>query len=77
MEVLDALAKTLKEVRKEKNMTQEMLAEKSSVHTTIIGRLEISQREPKISTLFKIVEALGLSMSEFMKRVEDIRSRSS
>lgn len=71
MEIKKAFSTVLKEVRKEKNLTQEKLAEKCGFHTTIIGRLETAQREPKISTIFKIADSLEIPVDVFIKRIKE------
>ena len=64
-------AKVLKEIRKEKNVSQEKLAELCDLHRTFISLLERGQRIPTISTLFKLSKALEIKPSEFVKRIEN------
>lgn len=55
----------IKEIRKEKNMTQEQLAEKSKVSRAIISDLETGKRTvTSTKTLMKIAEALGCSVAD-------------
>ena len=56
----------LRELRESQGMTQEELAEKIGCHENTIRRWELGQREPKISDIQKLCEALGCSESELL-----------
>ena len=62
--------KTLKEVRNEKGLSQEKLAEKSHLDRTYISLLERGLRQPSLSTIFSISSALGIFPSELIKLTE-------
>jgi DNA-binding phage protein len=49
--------------RKEKNTTQEMLAQQSGVRQQVISRMERHQSFPNLVTLAKIAKALGLRLT--------------
>ena len=66
-----AFALTIKEIRKEKKLSQEQVANRCFCQTVIIGRLETAQREPKISTIFKIANALEVPPDYLVKKVEE------
>jgi len=51
--------KTLKEVRKEKNLTQQELADKLGMHQENLSRIENGLYYPKVTTLFKIESILN------------------
>lgn len=59
------LGKRIKEIRKRKNFTQEELAWKVGVSPNFIGLIERGEKRPSIETLFKIIDALGISISTF------------
>lgn len=52
----------LAKIRKEKNMSQRDLAEKIGVPQSTIGRIELGDTIPRLDTIFKMVNALGLSL---------------
>ena len=52
----------LEEARKEANLTQEELAQKIGANKSYISRIENGKTDPKVSTFYKIVEALGLEI---------------
>lgn len=63
-EGLKLLAKRLKEIRKEKKISQEELAYRSEITLSQIARIETVRINPTISTIFKIARALNVSPSE-------------
>ena len=63
-EGLKLLAKRLKEIRKEKKISQEELAYRSEITLSQIARIETVRINPTISTIFKIARALNVTPSE-------------
>ena len=61
----------LKRLREDKNMSQEFLANDSDLDRTFISLLERGERQPSISTLFKLAASLGIKPSEIIKELED------
>lgn len=52
----------IEEARKKASMTQEELAAKIGTNKSYISRVETGKTEPKVSTFYRIVDALGLSV---------------
>ena len=52
----------IEEARKEANMTQEELAAKIGSNKSYISKVENGKTEPKVSTFYRIVLALGLTI---------------
>jgi len=63
--------KVLKQLRTEKKISQEKLAELCNLDRTYISLLERGLRQPTLSTLFKISNALEIALSELIKIVEN------
>ncbi len=61
------LGKRIAIVRKKKGLTQEQLAETIDVHRTYIGFIEQGVRNPSISNIYKIANALNVSLRELFK----------
>ena len=61
----------IRELRKEQNMSQETLADKSDLHPTYIGQVERGEKNASIECLHQIVKALQISMSEFFYGIEN------
>lgn len=65
------LGETLRKIRKENDMTQAVLSERSDVADTIISRIETGQiTDPKISTLVRLADGLDMPVSEFLAQSE-------
>lgn len=58
------LSEKIRELRKEKKLTQQELAEKAGLHLTYIGHLELGKYHPTVFVMWKIAKALGVSMDE-------------
>lgn len=56
------VADKIKRLRKEKGMTQKQLAQKCGMSESALRQYEIGYRNPKIKTVRKIAEALGISI---------------
>lgn len=57
----------VRNVRKEKGLTQEELAFKTGLHSTYIGHIETGTYTPSIFVVWKIAEVLKMSLSDFLK----------
>ena len=62
---------TLRELRKERGISQEQLAFESGYHPTYIGQLEPGKKSPSLRAILKIARALDTPGSEILRRVED------
>lgn len=63
-EGLMLLAKRLKQIRAEKEITQEELAFRAELTLSQIARIETVKTNPTISTLFKIIRTLDIPPSD-------------
>ncbi len=68
MDIKIAFGKVLKQVRKEKNISQEQLAFDANVDRSYISKLETGVYQPSISTIFAISEVLGVKPYELVER---------
>lgn len=68
----EAFGQVLKELRKEKGLSQEELAHESGLDRTFISLLERGKRQPSLGTIISIANILELSASNFVKKVEEI-----
>lgn len=62
--------KVLKELRNERNLSQEKLGFKSGYHRTYISLIERGNRAPTLKTIFNLATALNISATEMIKRVQ-------
>ena len=66
--IVSIFGNILRKIRVEKNLSQEKLAEYCDISRTYISLLERGLRQPTISSLFKIADALDISPSELVRR---------
>lgn len=52
----------IEDARKSANITQAELAERIGINKSYISRVETGRTEPKVSTFYRIVAALGLTV---------------
>ena len=62
------LSKNLKEIRKEKGLNQNVVAERSGVIASTYSRIESCVVSPNLSTLEKLAEAMEVPMERFFKQ---------
>jgi len=56
----------LRQIRKQKKMTQQELAEAASLHITYVGHLELGKYHPTLFTVWKIAKALDVSIGDLV-----------
>lgn len=62
---------TIARLRNENHLSQEGLSELAEIHRTYLSEVEGGKRNLTLAVLKRIVDSLGLSMSEFFKIVEE------
>ncbi|QIM54740.1 helix-turn-helix transcriptional regulator [Hydrogenophaga crocea] len=62
------LASNLQSARKERQMTQEALAQQSGVSRPVIAHIERQARNPSLQTLARLAAALDLSVEGLLSR---------
>jgi transcriptional regulator with XRE-family HTH domain len=67
------LGNELRNYRLAASMTQEKLGFEAGLDRTYISQLERNLKSPTVDTLFRICDALGISASELIARVEKSR----
>lgn len=58
--------KRIRSLRNEKGYTQQQLAKKAGIGLNTLRRYETDERQPNLDKLNKIVDALEISMNDFM-----------
>jgi len=61
----------LRALRQEKHWTQEELADRAGLHFTYISQIERGLKSPSLRSLGQIADALGITLSMLVKRMED------
>ena len=70
MKPTDAFAKTLKEYRNAKKISQEELAAICDLDRTYISLLERGKRNPSLEMVFALAKGLGITPSTLIKTLE-------
>jgi transcriptional regulator with XRE-family HTH domain len=65
-----ALAAVVKQLREERDITQEELAYEAGITVSSLSRIERGLNSPGWNTVGKIVKALGVSLAELVEGVE-------
>lgn len=68
--VIEIFGKVLRELRDGNGVSQEKLAEYCDLDRTYISLLERGLRQPTITTIFKLANALNISPSQLIAKVE-------
>ncbi|MCB0277857.1 MAG: helix-turn-helix transcriptional regulator [Calditrichaeota bacterium] len=66
-----AFGVVLKKLREEKNLSRAKLGQLSGIDRTHISRLEKGERGPTIESIYMLANALGISGSEMLKKMEN------
>jgi transcriptional regulator with XRE-family HTH domain len=67
MTPIKTVAMRLKELRKARGMSQEVLASRASISRTYLARLETARQDPTLSTLEKLAKALKVPVEKLLK----------
>ncbi|KIC93553.1 helix-turn-helix domain-containing protein [Flavihumibacter solisilvae] len=68
--LLKKIALMLKQIRQEKGLTQDEVFVDTNIH---IARIETGRANPSISTLSELCKYFNLKLSDFFKRVEELK----
>lgn len=69
MTVLKKVAERITKIRHDKKFSQEKLAEFAGLHKNYIGAIERAEKNPSILVLYKIANALNISLSDLLKDI--------
>ena len=76
MEPEVALGLVLKNLRKERQLSQEKLAHEAGLERNYISLLELGRNSASIKTLFKLAPVLDLTVTELLSQVEKLLAES-
>ena len=65
-DILKTFGNRVRELRMDKNWSQEDLADKTGFHRTYIGMIERGERNPSLKNLKKFADAFGIELSELV-----------
>lgn len=70
MDIKQQFGETIRALRKQKNLTQEDLGERTGLHITYIGSVERGERNISLDNINKICQALDISMADVFSIME-------
>ena len=59
-----SLGKQIKQIREQKHLTQEQLAELAGISLDYLGKIEVNINHPGLKTIFKIANALKVPVKD-------------
>ena len=62
----DTLGESLRRARERLGITQEEVSYRSGVHATEVSRIEAGKRDPRVSTLERLAQAVEVSPSDLL-----------
>lgn len=65
------IAVNLKRIRKSRNMSLDIVAEKTGVSKSMLGQIERGESNPTVATIEKIVEGMKISFEDLIYKKED------
>ena len=72
----EAFGLVLRDLRRERSLSQEALALESQLDRTFISLLERGLRQPSLTTIFQLARTLGLSPEDLVAMVSKVLSQS-
>ena len=69
--ILTQVGSRIRALRQVKGLSQEVLAEKSSLHRTYVGGVERGLRNPSLKSLNRIAKGLGVDVGELFRTGKD------
>lgn len=68
------IGQRLRNIRKEKGLSQEELADLSSLHSTYIGQLERGEKNATLESIEKVVHALEITLEELFRFIQPTKA---
>jgi len=69
-DIVKVVGDRIRLIRIERGFSIEELAEKADVNTTHLGRIERGETVPKLDSIEKIINALGITFEELFKHIQ-------
>jgi transcriptional regulator with XRE-family HTH domain len=69
-----AFGQRLRELRVERGVSQDQFAHATGIHPTAIGRFERGDREPRLRSILRLAEGLGVQPGRLVDGLEEHRT---
>lgn len=74
-EIFKDIGKRIRQIRLQRDLTQEELGERANLHYSYIGQVERGDKIPSLKTLSKIAKALNVSLDYVLEDVKTYEAR--
>lgn len=74
-ELVKRIGERIRRFRKEMNLSQEQLAERSGLHTNYVGQVERGEKNLTLETLEKMVGGLNISLEELFRYIGPVEPK--
>lgn len=68
---LVAFGRTIRRARRDLDLSQEALADRAGLSSKHVGEIERANKDPRITTVFRLAAALGLRAGELFARYDE------
>jgi transcriptional regulator with XRE-family HTH domain len=68
MDVRERVGLNLQKLRREKGLSREELADRANIHQTYLSGVERGKRNPTVTVLQRIAEALGADIEDLVSK---------
>lgn len=72
-EILIKFGQRIRELRKQRGLSQEQLAEQTGFHRNYIGMIERGERNPALVNIAVFADVFGLSFSELFNNIQFVK----
>lgn len=72
---LVAFGRTVRKERRDRELSQEALAGLAGLSSKHLGEIELAKKDPRLTTVLKLAQALGLAPGELFARFEERLAR--
>jgi XRE family transcriptional regulator, regulator of sulfur utilization len=69
-ELMKIIGDRLRNVRKERGLSQEELADRAGLHFTFVGKVERGEQNATLETIEKMTSSLGISLEQLFRYID-------
>ncbi|HEV7772626.1 MAG: helix-turn-helix domain-containing protein [Conexibacter sp.] len=66
-----AFGRTLRKARRDRDLSQEALADEAGLSAKHVGEIERANKDPRLTTVLKLADALELSSNELFRAFDE------
>ncbi|HZV74661.1 MAG TPA: helix-turn-helix transcriptional regulator [Conexibacter sp.] len=66
-----AFGRTLRKARRDRDLSQEALADEAGLSAKHVGEIERANKDPRLTTVLKLTDALGVRSSDLFRALDE------